>query len=137
MDMDYAKLIGAAAEVRERAYAPYSGFKVGAAILAVDGRVFAGCNIENASYGITLCAERAALARAIAEGAYTFQAIAVVAGSKQPVAPCGACRQALAEFSPEMAVIMVNTKGETKVTSLKDLLPLSFGRDDLEEGKAR
>ncbi|MCR4441377.1 MAG: cytidine deaminase [Peptococcaceae bacterium] len=133
--MDYGKLVQAAQEARERAYAPYSGFKVGAALLGFDGRVFTGCNVENASYGLTLCAERSALARAVGEGVYSFQAIAVVTGLEEPAAPCGACRQALAEFSPEMTVVLANNKGTTKVTSLKELLPLAFGKPDLGEGR--
>jgi cytidine deaminase len=108
------------------AYAPYSNFRVGAAILSKSGRVFSGCNVENASYGLTLCAERAALVNAVSAGEKEFLAIAVVADTKDPVPPCGACRQVLSEFSPEMLVVMSNIRGKSKISKLTQLLPDSF-----------
>ncbi len=126
------ELIGKAVEVRERAYAPYSRFKVGAALLSRDGRVFAGCNVENASYGLTVCAERVALFKAVSEGTREFEAIAIACG-KGPCAPCGACRQVLFEFAPDLTVIMTDSEGsEIKVAKLSELLPEGFGPGSLE-----
>jgi cytidine deaminase len=123
------KLLAAARAVRRRAHAPYSKFKVGAALEAVDGRIFTGCNVENASYGATICAERAALTKAISEGARRFRRIAIVADTRQPCPPCGICRQALDEFAPEMEVVMANTHGKIRVTVLSELLPNAFRRN--------
>jgi len=119
-------------EARKRAYARYSGFKVGAALEATDGRIFTGCNVENASYGATCCAERTALFKGVSEGARKFKRIAIVAATKGPCPPCGVCRQALYEFSPNLEVIMANTKGEATVKKLAWLLPLGF-----EKGRLR
>jgi cytidine deaminase len=113
----------AAAQVREQAYAPYSNFKVGAALVAADGRVFTGCNVENISFGLTMCAERVALGKAIAEGVRDFAAIAIVADTTQPVSPCGACRQVLAEFRPDLPIILSTLRGVKEEMSLADLLP--------------
>ncbi|MFI5142398.1 MAG: cytidine deaminase [Thermoanaerobaculales bacterium] len=119
------RLINAAREAQRQAYAPYSHFPVGAAVLAVDGRVFAGCNVENSSFGLTVCAERNAVAAAIAAGARPV-AVAVVANGDR-VAPCGACRQVLAEFSPAMPVFLASADGDThEATSLEALLPSAF-----------
>lgn len=121
------KLVAAAIEYRERAYAPYSGFKVGAALLTESGRVFGGCNVENASYGLTICAERVAMGSAIVAGDKKFRAIAVVADCETSCPPCGACRQFMVEFNPHMKVILTNTKGsERKIYEAKDLLPEFF-----------
>jgi cytidine deaminase len=126
------KLLEEAKKAREFAYVPYSRFPVGAALLCEDGEVIYGCNIENASYGLTNCAERTALFKAISEGKTKFTAIAVVADTPGPVSPCGACRQVLAEHCPpDMKVILGNLKGETLETTVKDLLPGAFGREDL------
>ena len=123
-------LFDAACAMLERAYAPYSGFRVGAAILTDDGRVFTGCNVENASYGATICAERTAAVKAVSEGAARFTAIAVV-GAKAPAWPCGMCRQVLREFGPDMRVL-VGAPGQGWVeTTLQALLPHSFGPEDL------
>ncbi len=122
---DERALVDAAKAAREHAYAPYSAFTVGAAILAEDGSVFTGCNVENASYPMTICAEQAALAAAIASGHRRFSAIAVAgpAGNKLP--PCGGCRQVLAEFAPELTVLYGD--GETfETASLSELLPAQF-----------
>lgn len=110
---DRQNLIQQAIEARERAYAPYSNFKVGAALLTVDGRVFTGCNVENASFGLCLCAERTAMVKAVSEGIQQFQAIAVAA---TPLAsPCGACRQFLLEFGTEIEVISVDAEHPTDI----------------------
>lgn len=125
------ELIAAAGKARELAYIPYSRFAVGAALLATDGRLFTGCNIENASFGLTCCAERTALFKAVSEGARSFAAIAVIADSPGPVSPCGACRQVMAEFAPSMRVLLTNLRGDTQVTTVADLLPGAFAPADL------
>jgi cytidine deaminase len=119
-DMD--EWIRQAWEVRERAYAPYSRFTVGAALIDAEGRVFTGCNVENVSYGLTMCAERVALGTAIAAGVRAFRAIVIVADTKLPVSPCGACRQVLAEFAPKLEVVLAN-RSEVQRFSLGELLP--------------
>lgn len=123
-------LIQAAREAREKAYAPYSGFKVGAAVLSRDGRIFSGCNVENASYGLTNCAERTAVFKAVSEGGTQLTALAVIADTRKPVAPCGACRQVMAEFGIKK-IIMCNTKGERHIATLDQLLPAVFDQHDL------
>jgi cytidine deaminase len=115
--------IAAARAVRELAYAPYSNFKVGAALVSTDGRVFTGCNVENISYGLTMCAERVALGRAMAEGVHEFSAVAIVADTDKPVSPCGACRQVLAEFAPDLRVILTTLDGKIEEFSLSQLFP--------------
>ena len=125
------RLVVAAMEVRRRAYAPYSRFRVGAAILGQDGSMHVGCNVENASYGLTLCAERAAVASAIARGSHQWRAIAIA--SRGGVTPCGACRQALREFASDLLVICVDaTNGSHKEYRLADLLPHAFGGGSLD-----
>jgi cytidine deaminase len=121
-------LIDAARAARDHAYAPYSGFRVGAAVLA-DGRIVPGCNVENASYGLTVCAERAAVFAAVGAGVRRIDAVAVVTDADQPVAPCGACRQVLHEFGPGMAVILAGR--EIRRFTLADLLPDAFGPGDI------
>ena len=125
-----AQLVDAALEVRSRARAPYSGFLVGAAILDLDGRIHVGCNVENASYGLSVCAERHAVAAAVAVGARRVEALAVATGTSPPVSPCGACRQVLAEFG-DFPVILANPAGEQKITSVAELLPDAFGPEQL------
>lgn len=120
-------LLDEARKAAKKAYAPYSRFKVGAAVLAADGRIFFGCNVENASYGLSMCAERNAVAKAVSEGARDFEAIAVCADTTGPVTPCGACRQVLSEFSPSMRVIMAGRSGKARTAALDRLLPESFG----------
>jgi cytidine deaminase len=115
--------LAAARAVREHAYAPYSRFKVGAALIAADGRVFTGCNVENISFGLTMCAERVALGNAIAEGVTDFQAIAIVADTALPVSPCGACRQVLAEFNPQLVMHLGTLEGTVETFLLAQLLP--------------
>jgi cytidine deaminase len=129
------ELIQTAIEARKRAYAPYSGFLVGAALLTADGRVFTGCNIENAAFTPTNCAERTAFFKAVSEGVRAFEAIAVVGGKgEEPsefCAPCGVCRQVMAEFcSPGFRIVLGNEKNQT-VYTLSELLPASFSKSDL------
>lgn len=126
-----AALLEAATSARERAYAPYSHFAVGAALLGTDGKTYTGCNVENASYGLTLCAERAAVAAAVAAGCRSFVALAIVAdtGMEKIVTPCGACRQVLAEFAPGLTLVCANIGGQSATYRLGDLLPHRF---DLE-----
>lgn len=119
------RLEALAAEVRGRAYAPYSGYTVGAAIEAQDGSVFTGCNVENASYSVTCCAERSALFAAVSAGARAFRRMVVTAGGNAPY-PCGACRQALAEFAPELEIVVVTDDGERHEFTLERLLPHPF-----------
>ena len=124
-------LVALAKEAMEHAYAPYSNFKVGAALLAKDGRVFKGCNVENASYGATNCAERTAVFKAVSEGCREFDAIAIVASSGERIPPCGICRQVLAEFMPEGKVIL-DSKETGMVTYLvRELLPCGFSGKDI------
>lgn len=119
--MQWKSLIEAAWEAREMAYAPYSKFQVGAALLAKDGRIFLGCNVENISYGLTNCAERVAIGAAIAAGVREFVAVAVVADTEVPISPCGACRQVLAEFGVPM--ILLSNRTERLEFTLEELLP--------------
>ena len=127
--IDVESLIRAALAAREAAYAPYSGFKVGAAALVKDGRVFAGCNVENASYGLCNCAERTALFAGIAAGCRPgdFTHIAVVADTARPASPCGACRQVMHEIGgPSLIVVQSNVRGDTAQTTVAQLLPGAF-----------
>jgi cytidine deaminase len=119
-------LVEAATQARERAFAPYSGFRVGAALETTDGRIVGGCNVENASYGLTLCAERVALVKAISEGITGFRRIAVVTDVDDLTPPCGACRQLLWEFAPDAEVVLANTRGKTAVYRVAELLPHGF-----------
>jgi cytidine deaminase len=120
------RLVPAAREARERAVAPYSGFKVGAALLAVGGRVYTGCNVENASYGLTVCAERVALLKALSEGERSFEMIAVVADTADPTPPCGPCRQLLWEYCGDIPVVLANLQKITGEHQMRDLLPFPF-----------
>jgi len=131
MKKEHKKLISEAEKARKRAYTPYSKFKVGAAVLSVDGRIFTGCNIENASFGLTVCAERVAIFKAISEGSTKFEAIAVVGDTDKPCSPCGACRQVISEFNEDIPLIMANLKGDVKIKKIKELLPEAFGKNDL------
>ncbi len=121
--MDRDELVSAALAVRNHAYAPYSKFAVGAALLTSDGEVFVGCNVENLSFGLTMCAERVAVGSALAAGKRSFDCIAIASDSKVPVSPCGACRQVLAEFAPNLAIISATTAGVVEELSLAELLP--------------
>ena len=126
------KLVALAKEAMEQAYAPYSGFKVGAALLAKGGRVFKGCNVENASYGATNCAERTAVFKAVSEGCREFEAIAIVASSGDHIPPCGICRQVLAEFMPDGKVILDSDKKGMVTYLVRELLPCGFSGKDIK-----
>ncbi|MCS7263346.1 MAG: cytidine deaminase [Armatimonadetes bacterium] len=125
MAIDWDALIAAAQQVRKKAYAPYSQFQVGAALLGKSGRIYVGCNVENASYGLTICAERNAVFSAVAEGEREFIAL-VVAGKDAQVFPCGACRQVLAEFCYDLPMRIVGEDGTQTETNLRNLLPNAF-----------
>lgn len=131
------ELVESARAARERAYTPYSQFRVGAALVTESGREFRGCNIENASYGLTNCAERTALFTAVAAGEKDVQAIAVVADTENLTTPCGACRQVMVELAPRARVLIANLKGDVLVTSTRDLLPGAFTSDELSQGQGR
>ena len=126
-------LIAAARQARRNAHARFSGFKVGAALETADGEIITGCNIENATYGLTLCAERVAMFKALSEGHRRFRRVAVVADTQAPTPPCGPCRQILWEFGGDLEVIMANLRRETGRYRLADLLPLPFDGRLLEE----
>ena len=124
------KLINRAVVARDKTYSPYSHFGVGAALLCEDGRIYEGCNIENASYGLTNCAERTAIFKAVSEGQTKFKALAVVADTEGPCAPCGACRQVISEFEIPR-IIMANLRGDYTVVDLEGLLPFRFRADNM------
>jgi cytidine deaminase len=128
---DYEALITAATQARENAHAAYSNFRVGAALRATSGRIFGGCNVENATYGLTVCAERVAILKAISEGERGFDAIAVVADTDSLTAPCGACRQLIWEFCGDVPVILANLKGKTEVIAMHRLFPKPFDASSL------
>ncbi len=119
------ELLNAALSARERAYAPYSKFLVGAAVLAKSGKIYTGCNIENASYGLTVCAERNALFSAVGAGEREFTALCVVGDTEAPISPCGACRQVMTEFKVP-CIILANLKDDVKEYTLEELLPYGF-----------
>ena len=127
--MTHNELITSAITARERAYAPYSEFQVGAALLGKSGRVYTGCNVENAAYGPSMCAERTAVFKAVSEGEREFEAIAVV--TENGVSPCGTCRQVMMEFAPEMTVIIADTQGNVRRTTVRNLLPDGFTPNQL------
>lgn len=136
MVIDMNTLLEESKIAREKAYVPYSKFKVGAALLTADGSVYHGCNIENASYGMTNCAERTAFFKAVSEGVKDFAALAIVADTDHPCPPCGACRQVMVEFcKPEMPVYLTNLKGDVELTTVGDLLPGAFTPEDLEHAR--
>lgn len=123
-------LLKSAIKARENSYSPYSHYKVGAALLTMSGKTFTGCNIENAAYTPSNCAERTAIFKAVSEGERDFAAIAVA--TSNGVAPCGVCRQVMREFAPNLTIILGDIKGNYRVVSLTDLLPDSFGPENLE-----
>lgn len=131
--MDYKKLIKSAIAAKEFAYVPYSDFRVGAALLGADGRIFTGCNVENAAFSPTICAERTAVVKAVSEGCRKFVAIVVTGDKGDYLAPCGVCRQVLAEFCDleQFIVILANSEEDYKEMKLSALLPGSFGKDNL------
>lgn len=127
-------MIAEALKAREFAYVPYSKFKVGAALLTEDGKVYKGCNIENAAYSLCNCAERTALFKAYSEGEKSFKMLAVAADTPGPVSPCGACRQVISELcSPNMPVILTNLNGQVKEMTVEELLPGAFSSEDLHD----
>ena len=129
-ELEIQKLMDCAIKARENAYSLYSHFAVGAALLCEDGTLYEGCNIENASYGLTNCAERTAIFKAVSEGHIKFKALAVVADTEGPCAPCGACRQVMAEFKIPL-IIMGNLMGNIKIVTIEELLPFSFSECDV------
>jgi cytidine deaminase len=124
-------LIEAAKQARENAHAPYSNFRVGAALRSTSGRIFGGCNVENATYGLTMCAERVAIFKAVSEGERGFSAIAVVTETEVLTPPCGACRQLIWEFCGDIPVSMANLKGKIEVIQMKELFPRPFDDSNL------
>ncbi len=134
--MNKQSIVEAASAAREKAYAPYSNYPVGAAVLTGSGRIYAGCNIENASYGLTICAERVALASAIAAGERAFLGLTIAGGDGMPSMPCGACRQFIAEWADEdFPITVVSAQGQRLDLTLGDLLPHAFTPKSLQEGR--
>ncbi|HJF31333.1 MAG TPA: cytidine deaminase [Sporosarcina psychrophila] len=130
--MNVEKLLAESKKAREKAYVPYSKFPVGAALLADDGTIYHGCNIENSAYSMTNCAERTAFFKAVSDGIRTFKALAVVGDTEGPVSPCGACRQVIAEFCDgSMPVYLTNLNGDVEETTVAKLLPGAFSKEDL------
>jgi cytidine deaminase len=125
-DAFYRDLLASAQRARESAYAPYSCFRVGAALRTAQGDVYTGCNVENASYGLTICAERAALFKAVSEGQREFSALAVAVDGEVLATPCGACRQVLTEFADDLVILLGNASGTVETHSLKELFPARF-----------
>ncbi len=126
------ELIELARAVRERAHAPFSKFKVGAVVECRDGRVFTGCNVENSSYGLSLCAERVAIFKAVSEGARDFARLAVIADTQEPIRPCGACRQVISDlFASDAEIIMANLRAQVETKTVRELLPVPFDRSFL------
>lgn len=132
-EFDPSELIRQALSVREKAYAPYSGYQVGAALLVADGRIFTGCNVENASYGATICAERVAATSAVAAGEREFVALVVATDGPNPAPPCGICRQFLSEFAPKLPLYLVNLQGKVVQGNLEQYLPEAFLSRFMEE----
>ncbi|KRD90916.1 cytidine deaminase [Priestia megaterium] len=132
--MEPKQLIDEAIAASKQAHVPYSHFHVGAALLTIDGKIYRGCNIENASYGLTNCAERTAIFKAVSEGDKQFSAIAVVGDTDGPISPCGACRQVLAEFCDDHTqIILANLKGDFVITNINEILPGYFSSKDLQK----
>lgn len=129
----YKELVKKAKEAMAYAYVPYSKFQVGAALLCEDGKIYTGCNIENASFGATNCAERTAIFKAVSEGENRFKAIAIVSSSKDFTYPCGICRQVIGEFMKQGEIILENAEGELKIYPFNDLLPYHFGQEELNK----
>jgi cytidine deaminase len=124
--MKYQPLVKKAQAAKLHSYSPYSNFRVGAAVLTSSGKVFTGCNIENSSISLTVCAERTALFKALSEGNYKFEAIAIASDAEEFIPPCGACRQVMMEFGADIDVVLTNSKGKTKILKMATLLPYPF-----------
>jgi cytidine deaminase len=131
VETDY--LVAAAKEARERSHAPFSKFRVGAAVETEDGKIFTGCNIESASFGLTVCAERVAIWKALSEGEKHFKRVAVVADTEQLTPPCGTCRQIIWEFCRDATVTLANLRGQSETDEVRDLLPRAFDARFLKE----
>lgn len=134
--MNIEQLIVESKNAREKAYTPYSNFAVGAALLGESGKVYHGCNIENSSFSMTNCAERTAFFNAVSEGVQTFKALAIIGETKGPISPCGACRQVIAEFCDgNMPIYLTNLKGDVQETTVAELLPGAFSKEDLAHAR--
>ncbi|MBX0356259.1 cytidine deaminase [Halobacillus sp. Nhm2S1] len=135
--MESKQLINEAKKIREKAYVPYSKFPVGAALVTEDGTLYTGCNIENAAYPVTCCAERVAIFKAVSDGHDHFKELAVVADTKRPVPPCGSCRQVMSEFfQSDVKIHTTNLHGDTRTFTMEEILPFSFSSADLTEEEA-
>jgi cytidine deaminase len=132
MNSTQKDLLSAATDARERAFAPYSGFKVGAAVATVDGQIFTGCNIESATYGLTMCAERVALWKAVSDGETRLIRLAVVADTDELTPPCGACRQVIWELCGDVPITLANLSGKSETMRMSDLLPRAFDSEFLK-----
>jgi cytidine deaminase len=130
---EYKRLIEEAKRAMEKAYVPYSHFKVGAAVLTKSGKIYSGCNIENASFGATNCAERTAIFKAVSEGERVFSKIAIVSSGKDVTYPCGICRQVMSEFMQDAEVIFESADGEVKIFSLEEIFPFSFTQKEYDQ----
>ncbi|HMA60000.1 MAG TPA: cytidine deaminase [Halanaerobiales bacterium] len=126
------KLLKAAKEVKENAYVPYSNFPLAAALLTKEGKIFTGVNIENAAYGVTMCAERTAIFKAVSEGYTEFEALLLLSNTEKPITPCGSCRQVISEFSNDIDIIMTTYDNGELIKKNKELLPGSFNKDDMK-----
>jgi cytidine deaminase len=129
---DYKKLVKAAIEAKSKALPVYSNFYVGAAVLTKDDKIYTGCNIESSSYSLTICAERAAIFKAVSEGERNFKAIAVAGDTEDFISPCGACRQIISDLCGEIDVVLINSKGDFTIKKTSELLPFAFGDDVLK-----
>lgn len=129
--MNYQELVEEAIKAKEKAYAPYSHFRVGAALETAEGKIYTGCNIENASFGLAICAERVAIFKAVSDGCQNFKALAVAGDSDNFCSPCGSCRQVMAEFAPDMPVIMVGANKKYQVQKVGELIPGYFNKNEL------
>ncbi len=129
------ELINSAEAARQRAVAPYSNFQVGAALETESGKIYSGCNIEVSSYGLTICAERVAIFKALSEGEKDFTQLVVTAKTRDFCPPCGACRQVLIDYAPNIKIFMLNSEGEAKETTIAELLPEAFTRNFLSDSK--
>ncbi|ARD49559.1 cytidine deaminase [Sporosarcina sp. P37] len=131
--MKMEQLVNEAKQAMKTAYVPYSKFPVGAALETQDGKIYRGCNIENSAYGLSNCAERTAIFKAVSEGIQTFKSITVIGDTEGPISPCGSCRQVIAEFcAPDMPVYLTNIKGDVQETTVEQLLPGAFSKEDLD-----